>query len=161
MLGLFQNKKNLLRVSLLGTLLCVLIMEQIFRPQHVHLGISHRETVGWDDGLVLNFGVKGMWNSTLFVGGDIERMGFEGEEARGGSRWHFRFQGFVSRSCCGCWVKRRWAAGSLYSQMLYPDWGCPPPPKSQYVFSAPCWCFENNQLWTILAFKTTMGWERI
>lgn len=95
--------------------------------EHVNLGIPHQLAVGWDDGFALSFGVKWMWNSTLFVGGINQgwgSAGSEGEEARGGYRWHFRFQGFVSRSCCGCRVKRRWAVGSMRSQLLYPDWGC-------------------------------------
>lgn len=42
----------------------------------------------------------------------LRKTGFEGEDTRGGSRWHFRFQGSVSRGCDGCRVRRRRAACS-------------------------------------------------
>lgn len=120
MFCLFENKQTSPCSGLhcwVYNLLYVLIMEHIFRPSVCKLGyFSPRSCgLGWQV-LCWVLGLRGC--ETQHSLWDLERMGFEGEEARGGSRWHFRFQGFVSRSCCGCWVKRRWAAGSRRSQLF-------------------------------------------
>lgn len=143
-------RKPLLALSVLcGSLLWFLfwLWKNSLGLEHVNWGISRQQAVGWDDGFVLSFGVKRMWNWTLFVGGDIERIGFEGEEARGGSQWHFKFQGFISRSCCGCWVKRRWAAsGHSTSWLGMPFSFCYINILRENFFSAPCWWWLNSNL---------------
>lgn len=102
-------------------------------PEHLNVGIRH-------DGFVLSFGVKRMWNSTLFVG--TINQGWDLRARRRGADpddildFRVSFPGAARR-----WVKRRWAAGITRSQLLGPDWGRQSA-SAMFSFQRPTGCLD-------------------
>lgn len=108
-----QTVFSWLEISLLG----LIGLFWLFRPSSRKLWYFSRTSCR----LGLSFSFERKQNSMVFVDGNLEKDGIWGW----GDKGRDPDEGFISRSCCGWWVTRRWAASRMRSQLLDPDRAVP------------------------------------